>query len=137
MKAQNKNACQLAGDDARKQTLKECAIVGLTTRKTLKAIAEGLVAHEVKTSFDKDRARWAYSGDLIDHKTRLSAAALAISILDLKPPEKKELTGSLTLNHELPPELQGMFDKIYSKGKLVNPKIKKGKNDKKRKPSKL
>jgi len=113
----NEEMCQIAGDYARKQTLKECAIVGLTTRKTLKAITEGLAAHEVKTNYDKDRARWAYSNDLIDHKTRLSAAALAISILDLKPPEKKELTGSLTLNHELPPEVETMFEKIYGKGK--------------------
>jgi hypothetical protein len=117
MKAQNKKACLAAGDEARKQTLKECKAIGLTTRKTLKAIAEGLVAHEVKTNYDKDRARWAYSDDLIDHKTRLSAAALAISILDLKPPEKKELTGTLTLNHELPPEVETMFEKIYGKGK--------------------
>jgi hypothetical protein len=116
-KLTNEEMCKIAGDYARKQTLKDCKVVGLTTRKTLKAIAEGLAAKETKTSFDKDRARWAYSDPLIDHKTRLSAAALAISILDLKPPEKKEIQGTLTLNHELPAEVETMFEKIYSKGK--------------------
>ena len=111
----------------RQIVIKECKAVGLTSNKTFKAIAEGLQAHEVKTNYDKDRGQWKYSGELIDHKTRLTAAGLAITVLDLKPPEKKELTGSLTLNHELPPEVETLFDKIYSKGD----------NDKKRKPSKL
>jgi hypothetical protein len=105
--------------------LKQCEKVGLTTNKTLTRIAEGLDALENKIFYDKDRGKCITGPDMITWAARLKAIDQAISILDLKPPEKNELSGNITINSELSPEVQDIFNKIY------------GKNDKKRRAPKL
>jgi hypothetical protein len=82
---------QKAAEIAREEVLKEAKRARLSTRKVFKRIAEGLDAHETKTSYDKDAGQWAYSKKLIAHKTRLEAAALAVVVLGLKPNEKHDV----------------------------------------------
>lgn len=67
---------------------KACRAEGLTVRAVVKAVKEGLEAHEVKTSYDKDRKKWFYSKKLIDHPTRLDAANIAVGIFGIKKPDK-------------------------------------------------
>ena len=101
-----------SGEIARAETLKHCKAVKLTPRRALKRIAEGLDAHEVKPHYDKDRGRWAYSKSLVAHGTRLKAAEMVISLLDMKPAERKKIEGELKHTHELSPELEELFKEI-------------------------
>ena len=106
-----------AAKDAMKETEKLCKRAGLTRIKVLKRIKEGLDAHIVKASLIKGTDQFAYSKKLIDHTTRLKSAEMASVLLNMKPAEKKEISGNLTMNHDLSPELNEMFEKIYGKGK--------------------
>lgn len=84
-------------ENLRMAVLRDAKRVGLTASKTFKVITDGLSAKEVKTNYDKDRARWAYSDPMVDHKARLAAANLAVSVLGLKSPDniKAELVGNI------------------------------------------
>ena len=112
MNREDEKLCQKSLEIARAETLKHCKAVKLTPRRALKRIAEGLDAHEVKAHYDKDRGRWAYSKSLVDHGTRLKAAEMVISLLDMKPAEKKKVEGELKHTHELSPELEELFKEI-------------------------
>lgn len=45
--------------------------------------------------------------------SKLEALSIAIDILGIKKPQ--QITGSVTLNHELPEDVQDIFEKIYAK----------------------
>lgn len=79
---------------AHKKILSEAKRVGLTTRKVLRGIVEGLNAFENKAAYDKDRGRWVYSDEMINHQARAKARDQAILILNMVPKEvesEKEL----------------------------------------------
>ena len=86
-----KDASLRGAEIAREEVLAECKRSGLTLHKTLKRIAEGLTAKELKAHYDTQTGRWSYSRALIAHKTRLEAAALAVTILGAKPSEKHDV----------------------------------------------
>lgn len=94
-----KDASLQGAEIAREEVLAECKRSGLTLRRTLKRIAEGLDAKEVKTHFDTDTGKWSYSRKLIAHKTRLEAVSLAVAVLGAKPSEKHDVnvTGNINL----------------------------------------
>jgi hypothetical protein len=48
---------------------------------------------------------------------RLKAIDTAIGLLGIKAPDKQEVSGNLDFNHDLSPELQEVFNRIYEKGK--------------------
>lgn len=79
-----------AAQIAMEETAKECKKAGLTKSKVLKRILEGLDAHVIKATYDKDMSGFAYSKPLIDHNVRLDAAKLAIELLRMKPPTQVE-----------------------------------------------
>jgi len=79
-----------AAQIAMEETAKECKKAGLTKSKVLKRIKEGLDAHIVKATYDKDMSGFAYSKPLIDHNVRLDAAKMAIELLRMKPPTQVE-----------------------------------------------
>ena len=87
---------------ARKKVLEQAKAVKLSTKRILQRISEGLDATEVKTNYDKDRGKWAYSEPLIDHGHRLEAAGMGIMIHEMKPCEKKKVDlnvkGALNIN---------------------------------------
>ena len=79
-----------AAQIAMEETAKECKKAGLTKSKVLKRIKEGLDAHIVKATYDKDMSGFAYSKPLVDHNVRLDAAKMAIALLRMKPPTQVE-----------------------------------------------
>lgn len=79
-----------AAKDAMKETERLCKKAGLTKSKVLKRIREGLDAHVIKATYDKDMSGFAYSKPLVDHNVRLDAAKLAIELLRVKPPAQVE-----------------------------------------------
>lgn len=79
-----------AAKDAMKETERLCKKAGLTKSKVLKRIREGLDAHVIKATYDKDMSGFAYSKPLVDHNVRLDAAKLAIELLRMKPPTQVE-----------------------------------------------
>jgi len=90
-----------AAEVARKTVLRQAKSVGLTTRKTLKRIAEGLDAKKTAVSYDKDRGRWAYSDPMIDFPTRAEYVKLAMTFHDMKPSEKLDVNVNLNLPERL------------------------------------
>jgi hypothetical protein len=111
----NEEIYEIAADHGRKKVLKDCKEVKLTPRRVLRRLAEGLDAIENKIFYDKDRGRCIVGPDQINWSARQKAVDQAISILGLKPPEKKEINGELKLNHELTPEVQDLFNRIYAR----------------------
>jgi len=89
-----------AAKDAMRETEKLCKRAGLTRIKVLKRIKEGLDAKGEKG---------------VDHKVRLKAAEMAIPLVGLDKPTRIE--GEVKHTHDLSPELNEMFEKIYGKGK--------------------
>jgi len=79
-----------AAQIAMEETAEECKKAGLTKSKVLKRIKEGLDAHIVKATYDKDMSGFAYSKPLIDHNVRLDAAKMAIELLRMNPPKQIE-----------------------------------------------
>ena len=79
-----------AAQIAMEETAKECKRAGLTKSKVLKRIREGLDAHVIKATYDKDMSGFAYSKPLINHNVRLDAAKMAIELLRMKPPTQVE-----------------------------------------------
>ena len=79
-----------AAQIAMEETAKECKKAGLTKSKVLKRILEGLDAHVIKATYDKDMSGFAYSKPLIDHNVRLDAAKMAIELLRMNPPKQIE-----------------------------------------------
>lgn len=112
MKTETKAIAREAAEIAMKETERLCKNAGLTKSKTLKRIKEGLDAHEVKATYDKDLGRFAYSKKLVSHGLRLKAAEIAMDLLNLKPPEKKQIDGELKLSHELSPELEELLERM-------------------------
>ena len=98
-KLSEKEMTEAAAGYARKMVLKQCKSVGLTTRLTIKRIREGLNALENKVFYDKDRGRCIIAPEMINWAARQKAIDQAISILDLKPAEKREIkhSGSIKL----------------------------------------
>ena len=93
MKKQQTTAAEIgakAAQIAMEETAKECKKAGLTKSKVLKRILEGLDAHVIKATYDKDMSGFAYSKPLVDHNVRLDAAKLAIELLRMKPPAQVE-----------------------------------------------
>lgn len=82
-----------SGEIARKHTLKEARVVGLTPRKALKRLSESLDAVENKVFYDKDRGRCVVGPDEVAHRIRLDAAKLTTSLLDMMPAEKIQFPG--------------------------------------------
>ncbi len=87
----DREICEKAAEIAHREVLKICKKVGLTAEKTLKRIAQGLDAKEIKSHYDTQSGKWSYSRRLIAHKTRLEAAALAVTIHGMKPSEKHDV----------------------------------------------
>lgn len=79
-----------AAKEAMRETEKLCARAGVTKSLVLKRIREGLDAHEVKATYDKDRGRFQYSKPLIAHGIRLKAAEMASVMLNMRPPDRIE-----------------------------------------------
>lgn len=107
-----------AADYARKQVLKKAKKAGVTTDKVMLRLNEALDATETKV-FNDTEDGIVYSEPLIAHQIRLKAVDLAIVLLDLKPAEKRELSGSLGINpvnmsnEELDLKIKEGFDKLY------------------------
>jgi hypothetical protein len=81
---------QKCAEIARDAVLKDCKMVGLTLRKTLRRVKDGLDAKETKANYDKDRGKWVYSAPMVDWSARAKAVDQAISIFGIKAPEKHE-----------------------------------------------
>ncbi|HBJ75191.1 MAG TPA: hypothetical protein DDY86_06730 [Syntrophaceae bacterium] len=93
--------CQQAADYARKKVLNECKSVGLTSRLTIRRIKEGLNALENKVFYDKDRGRCVVGPDMVNYAARAKAIDQSISILELQPATKLELSGNLNIYDKL------------------------------------
>lgn len=106
-----------AADFARKETEQLCKRAGLTKSKVFKRIKEGLDAHMVKATYDKDVGGFAYSKKLIDHGTRLKAAEMATVLLDLKPAEKKKI--EFPDENGKPQKIGGLFTDMERATRLV------------------
>jgi hypothetical protein len=78
---------------ARRKTLKAAKKAGVTIDKFMQRLNEALDAEEVKVFNDKDSGI-VYSDPLIAHQIRVKALELTAVILDLKPVEKREVTGN-------------------------------------------
>ena len=83
---------QLAGQTARQATLDACSKAGLTVTKVAETIVKALDATQVKAQYDSEVGIWAISEELTDHPTRLKAVEASITILDLKPSLKAEIS---------------------------------------------
>lgn len=93
MKKQQRTDAEIgakAAQIAMEETAKECKKAGLTKSKVLKRIVEGLEAHKVVATFDRQSSGFQYSKPLVDHTTRLRAAEMAIDLLRMKPPTQVE-----------------------------------------------
>ena len=122
MNREDEKLCQKSLEIARAETLKHCKAVKLTPRRALKRIAEGLDAYEVKAKYDVYSGKWKYSKQFVDHGTRLKAAEMVISLLDMKPAERKKVEfpdesgkpqqiGGLFSNMELAARIATILDK--------------------------
>jgi len=124
----HQKACEEAAEFARQYVLKEAEKANVTLQRLLQGIAQDMDAEEEKIFYDKDRGRCVKGPKQRALGACAKARDQAISILGVKAPEKIEASGKLNLDHELSPEVQEVFDKIYGRG---------GKLDQKRKPRKL
>ena len=86
----------MAGQTARQAILEACNKVGLTVEKTAKTIVEAMDAKAVKVQLDI-KGEWQTSEPYVDHITRLKAVDHATVLLDLKPVERKQVDGTLSL----------------------------------------
>lgn len=83
------------------ETVRLAKQVGLTPRKTLLRIKQGLDAKETKASYDSVRGVWKYSDPLVSWGARRDYAALAVTVLDMKPSEKVDVNVNLNLPEKL------------------------------------
>ena len=109
--------CEAAAEIARAFVLKQAEKEGLKVEKILKKLVEAMDANENKVFFDKDRGRCFVGPEQIAWMPRLKAIDTAIGLLGIKAPDKQEVSGNLDFNHDLSPELQEVFNRIYEKGK--------------------
>jgi hypothetical protein len=116
-KAEREQLAKESSEITRAETLKACKAAKLTPEKTFKAIAAGLQAHETKATYNKDDDKFHYSRKLIDHRTRLTAAALAVAVLDLKPPENKKI--EFPDENGKPQQIGGMFTNMERATRLI------------------
>lgn len=63
----------------------------VTTGRVAKRLSEALDAHEVKVFHDKTSGEIVYSKPLVAHHIRMKAVELAVSILEMKPPDRLDL----------------------------------------------
>lgn len=78
----------VAGNEARKMTEEACMKVGLTREKVAKAVVDGLKATQVKVQFAEG---WQVSEPFVDNSTRMRAVEHGITLLDMKPVERKQV----------------------------------------------
>lgn len=127
-----------AAQIAMEETAKECKKAGLTKSKVLKRIREGLDAHVIKATYDKDMSGFAYSKPLVDHTTRLRAAEMAIDLLRMKPPTQVEfpdetgkpqrITGDVFTDMERATRLVYLLEQAAKRKKAENGKKRGGKD---------
>ena len=118
MKAQKiKEMCVESAEIARAEVLAKAQKAGLKVEKIIAGIVEAMDANENKVFFDKDRGRCFVGPEQIAWMPRLKAIDTAIGLLGIKAPDKQEVSGNLDFNHDLSPELQEVFNRIYEKGK--------------------
>ena len=89
-KAKQKETGKQAGKEAKEDVAKLARSVGLTPKLVLSTIAQGLKANSVQPRFSEKVGRFAYSKPLVDHATRLKAADMGATILELKPKDDKD-----------------------------------------------
>lgn len=109
--------CAEAARYAMKETEKLCKKAGLTKNRVLKRIKEGLDAHMVKATYDKDVGSFVYSKALIDHGTRLKAAEMATVLLNMKPAEKRQI--EFPDENGKPQKIGGLFTDMERATRLV------------------
>lgn len=120
MKAQKiKDMCIESAEIARAEVLAKAQKAGLKVEKIIAGIVEAMDANENKIFYDKDRGKCISGPEQIAWMPRLKAIDTAIGLLGIKAPEKQEVSGNLDFNHDLSPELQEVFNRIYEKGKTI------------------
>lgn len=103
----------LAGQNARQGILDACESEGLTINKIAKVVNQALEATQVRVQMDM-KGKFQVSAPFVDHKTRLDAVDRAITLLDLKPVEKKQIDFARTLTDE---EIDGQLSLILGRSK--------------------
>jgi hypothetical protein len=106
-----------AGEIARADTLKHCKAIGLTPRKVLRRIKEGLYAKENKIFYDKDRGRCVVGPDQINHTARAKAVDQAISVFGINAPEKSKI--EFPDENGKPQKIGGLFTDMERATRLV------------------
>lgn len=101
-----------AAEVARKTVLRQAKSVGLTTRKTLKRIAEGLDATDQKVFYDSNRGKCVLGPPMVAYGARCDYAKLAVTVLDLKPSEKLDVN----VNGNLPELLREARERAAKRG---------------------
>jgi len=66
---------------------------GLTDKKLTLRLKQGLNAHSIRAQISKKTGNWSYSKQLIDNTTRLKALDMALTVYDLYPAQRRELSG--------------------------------------------
>ena len=108
---------ELAADAGRQHVLKQCKSVGLTSRLTIKRIREGLNALENKVFYDKDRGKCVTGPNMINWTARQKAVDQSISLLDLKPAEKRKI--EFPDENGKPQKIGGIFTDMERATRLV------------------
>ncbi len=102
---------ELAGQTARKATMDACEKAGLTVSKVAETIVKALDATQVKAQYDSE-VGWQISDEFCDHPTRLKAVEASMTILDLKPSTKAEVSivGQMT-DQQIDDKLKALMGK--------------------------
>lgn len=98
---------------ARSAVFKEARAVGLTVRKTLRRIAQGLDATDQKVFYDSNRGKCVLGPPLVAYGVRCDYAKLAVTVLDMKPAEKMDVN----VSGNLPEMLREARERAAKRGK--------------------
>jgi hypothetical protein len=90
----------------RGETLKEARRLGVSRRRVLKRISEGLDALENKVFYDKDRGKCVVGPNMINWTARQKAIDQAVAVLQLKPAERLDVQAE---------GIEVVLERIYAK----------------------
>lgn len=95
------------------ETVRLAKKVGLTPRRTLLRIKQGLDATDQKVFYDSNRGKCVLGPPLVAYGARCDYAKLAVTVLDMKPSEKLDVN----VNGNLPELLREARERASKRGK--------------------
>lgn len=100
-------------DKIMSETVKLANRVGLTPRRTLLRIKQGLDATDQKVFYDSNRGKCVLGPPLVAYGARCDYAKLAVTVLDMKPSDKLDVN----VNGNLPELLREARERAAKRGK--------------------